>query len=50
MAIEQMKYLFKQPQAEILAKVRPIAEHNRRVMLETDWVGKLRTSLRNFIT
>jgi hypothetical protein len=50
MAIEQMKYLFKQPQAEILAKVKPIAEHNRRVMLETDWVGKLRDSLRNFIT
>lgn len=50
MAIEQMKYLFKQPQADILAKVKPIAEHNKRVMLETDWVGKLRNSLGNFIT
>jgi hypothetical protein len=50
MAIEQMKYLCKQPQADILAKVKPITEHNRRVMLETDWMGMLGDSLRNFIT
>jgi hypothetical protein len=50
MAIEQMKYLFKQPQADILAKVKPITEHNRRVILETDWMGMLGDSLRNFIT
>jgi hypothetical protein len=37
MVCEQMQYLYSQPQEEILAKVRPITEHNRRVMLETDW-------------
>lgn len=49
MAIEQMKYLFSQPQAEILAKVKPIAEHNKRVMLETDWTGIMRGDLRKII-
>lgn len=34
---EQMQYLFDQPQEEILAKIKPIVEHNKRVMLETDW-------------
>lgn len=37
--IEQMKYLMSQPQEIILEKIKPIAEHNRRLMLETDWYG-----------
>jgi hypothetical protein len=50
MAIEQMKYLFNQPQAEILTKVRPIAEHNKRIMLETNWEDNMRNNLRKIIT
>jgi len=50
MALTQMTYLMEQPQSEILAKIRPITEHNKRIMLETDWVGNLRNSLRNFYT
>jgi len=48
MAIMQMRYLMSQPQEEILTKIRPITEHNRRVMMETDWSGNVSNSLRNF--
>jgi len=37
--LDQMQYLFDQSQEEILARIRPITEHNKRVMLETDWYG-----------
>lgn len=50
MAIEQMKYLFEQPQIEILNKVRPIAEHNKRIMLETKWAGIMCDKLKKIIT
>ena len=36
---EQITYLINQPQEEILAKVKPITEHNKRIMLATDWYG-----------
>jgi hypothetical protein len=36
---EQIEYLIRQPQEDILVKIRPITEHNKRVMLETDWYG-----------
>jgi hypothetical protein len=39
MIYEQMLYLFNQPQEEILAKVKPIAEYNKRHMLDADWYG-----------
>ena len=39
LACEQITYLINQPQEEILAKIRPITEHNKRVMLATDWYG-----------
>ena len=39
LACEQIQYLINQPQEEILAKIRPITEHNKQVMLETDWYG-----------
>jgi hypothetical protein len=38
-ACEQITYLINQSQEEILAKIRPITEHNKRVMLATDWYG-----------
>ena len=34
---EQIEYLISQPQEDILAKIRPITEHNKQVMLTTDW-------------
>ena len=49
MAIEQMRYLFTQPQDKILAQVMPIAEHNYQVMMQTDWVGALNSAIRNHI-
>jgi hypothetical protein len=36
---EQLMYLFDQPQEEIFAKIRPITEYNKQVMMETDWYG-----------
>jgi hypothetical protein len=46
LACEQIKYLCGQPQEEILAKIRPITEHNKQVMLETDWYGNFSKELR----
>ena len=46
MIYEQMLYLFKQPQEKILEQVRPIAEYNKRVMLDTDWYGDFSRELR----
>jgi hypothetical protein len=37
LACEQITYLINQSQEEILAKIRSITEHNKRVMLTTDW-------------
>jgi hypothetical protein len=36
-AMDQLDYLQTQPQEEILAKIKPICEHNYGVMLSTDW-------------
>lgn len=37
MITEQMDYLFNQDQAKILELVKPIAEHNYQVLMETPW-------------
>jgi len=37
LAMDQVKLLEQQPQAEILEKVKPIVEHNRNLMLSTAW-------------
>ena len=34
---KQMKYLFSHSQQEILDKIKPITEHNKKIMLETNW-------------
>lgn len=39
LALKQMHWLIDQSQEEILAKIRPIVEHNKRIMIETDWYG-----------
>lgn len=36
-AMEQVRYLCNQPQEEILAKIKPIVDHNFNVMMTTDW-------------
>jgi hypothetical protein len=46
---EQIKYLISQPQEDILARTRPITEHNKRVMLTTDWHGNVLKSLQEFL-
>jgi hypothetical protein len=45
-ACEQIHYLINQPQEEILEQIRPITEHNKRVMLATDWYGDFLKELR----
>ena len=37
MALEQVKYLSSLPQQEVLAKIKPICDHNYNVMMNTDW-------------
>ena len=44
--LDQMRYLFNCPQEKILEQIRPITEHNKRVMLETDWYGDFSRELR----
>jgi hypothetical protein len=46
MICEQIQYLINQPQEEILDKIKPIVEHNKEVMLETDWLGNFSRELR----
>lgn len=46
LACEQITYLTNQPQEEILEKIQPITEHNKRVMIETDWYGDFAKELR----
>ena len=46
LVFEQIQYLIDQPQDEILAKVKHITEHNKRVMLSTDWYEDFSRELR----
>jgi hypothetical protein len=46
LACEQIQYLINRPQEDILAKIRPITEHNKQVMLTTDWYGDFARELR----
>lgn len=39
MIFDQIRYLLDTPQEEILEKIKPITEHNKKVLLETDWFG-----------
>jgi len=36
-AMVQLDWLCSQPQAEVLAKIKPICDHNYNVMMNTDW-------------
>jgi hypothetical protein len=41
MAFEQMQVLADMDQQTVLERIQPIVEHNRRVLLETDWHKKM---------
>ena len=41
MAFEQMQVLATMDQQTVLERIQPIVEHNRRVLLETDWHKKM---------
>ena len=42
---DEMNRLFNLPQQQVLDSIRPITEHNRKVMLETDWMGQFHSEL-----
>lgn len=41
MAIEQMQYLINCPQEQILEKIKPITEHNQKLMLNQNWSSSM---------
>lgn len=43
---EQMQYLFDQDQTKILEQITPIVEHNRNLMINTDWYREFSRELR----
>ena len=47
---KQMEYLFATPQEEVLQQIHNIVQHNKRVMLETDWVGQFHANLKPVLT
>jgi hypothetical protein len=49
LACEQILKLSQLPQEEVLEKIKPIVEHNKKVMLETDWLGKFHKELRSVL-
>lgn len=46
---KQIEYLLNQDQQTILDQVKPITEHNYKVMMETDWLKTVTTNLRQTI-
>jgi len=49
LACEQIKYLCSQSQETILEQIRPITEHNKSVMLTTDWYGDFSKQFQEFL-
>jgi hypothetical protein len=49
LAMDQMRYLFDQPQDKILKQIRPITEYNRQLMLSTDWEGNFFKELQDVL-
>jgi hypothetical protein len=44
-AFKQMEYLITLSQADVLEQIREIAQHNKRLMFETDWQQQFHTNL-----
>jgi hypothetical protein len=49
-ACEQIQKLSLLPQQEVLDKIKPIVEHNKEVMLTTDWLGIFHKELKIALT
>ena len=49
-ACEQIQKLSSLPQQEVLDKIKPIVEHNKEVMLLTDWLGDFHKELKTALT
>jgi hypothetical protein len=49
-AYKQMEYLITLPQADVLAQIREIVEHNKRIMFETDWQQQFHSDLKTALT
>ena len=47
--LKQIEYLYTQPQDKILSKIQPIVEHNKTLMLDTDWLRNFTNQL-SFLT
>jgi hypothetical protein len=45
-----MEYLITLPQADVLAQIREIVEHNKRIMFETDWQQQFHSDLKTALT
>jgi hypothetical protein len=48
-ALAQIQYLINQPQEEILTKIKHITEHNKQVMLTTNWLGDYLKEFQEFL-
>lgn len=46
---EQMQYLINTPQQIILEQIKPITEHNKQLMLSTDWYTEFADKLKFFL-
>ena len=49
-ACEEIRKLSLLPQQEVLDKIKPIVEHNKEVMLSTDWLGDFHKELKTALT
>jgi hypothetical protein len=49
LALAQMQRLIDQPQEQILGQIRSITEHNKQLMLTTDWYGIFSKNLHTFL-
>lgn len=47
MITSQMKFLFEQPQQQILDKIQSITKHNKQLILSTDWNREIKTILQS---
>ena len=47
---DEMNRLFNLPQQQVLDSIRPITEYNRKIMLETDWLGQFHAKLKTVLT
>ena len=48
-AFRQMEYLTTVPQADVLAQIREIVQHNKRIMFETDWQHQFHDKLKTVL-